>query len=158
MTTALNLAVEKLGKDDPYIQAVTHGESVDVAVNSLMDGTKLGDVAERKALMDGGEAAVAASTDPMIVAARRLDPIVRESQRKMRDTVSSVLAPAGEKLGKARFLVYGKNAYPDATFTLRLSYGTVMAIPITAPSRHRLRRSMACMIARTASAIRRHST
>ena len=129
MTTALNLAVEKLGKDDPYIQAVTHGESVDVAVNSLIDGTKLGDVAERKALMDGGEAAVAASKDPMIVAARRLDPIVRESQRKMRDTVSSVLAPAGEKLGKARFLVYGKNAYPDATFTLRLSYGTVDGYP-----------------------------
>jgi hypothetical protein len=129
MTTALNLGVEKLGKDDPYIQAVTHGESVDAAVNSLIDGTKLGDVAERKALMDGGEAAVAASTDPMIVAARRLDPIVRESQRKMRDAVSSVLAPAGEKLGKARFMVYGKNAYPDATFTLRLSYGTVDGYP-----------------------------
>jgi hypothetical protein len=129
MTTALNLGVEKLGKDDPYIQAVTHGESVDAAVNSLVDGTRLGDVAERKALMDGGEAAIAASTDPMIVAARRLDPIVRESQRQMRDTVSSVLAPAGEKLGKARFLVYGKNAYPDATFTLRLSYGTVDGYP-----------------------------
>ncbi len=129
MTTALNLGVEKLGKDDPYIQAITHGESVDAAVNALIDGTKLSDVAERKALMDGGEAAVAASTDPMIVAARRLDPVVRESQRKMRETVSSVLAPAGEKLGKARFLVYGKNAYPDATFTLRLSYGTVDGYP-----------------------------
>ena len=98
-------------------------------VNSLIDGTKLGDVAARKALMDGGEAAIAASTDPMIVAARRVDPIVRESQRKMRDTVASVLTPAGEKLGKARFLVYGKNAYPDATFTLRLSYGTVDGYP-----------------------------
>ncbi|MGA9587304.1 MAG: S46 family peptidase, partial [Terracidiphilus sp.] len=29
----------------------------------------------------------------------------------------------------ARFLVYGKNAYPDATFTLRLSYGTVDGYP-----------------------------
>ena len=47
----------------------------------------------------------------------------------MRDTISSVLTPAGEKLGKARFLVYGKNAYPDATFTLRLSYGTVDGYP-----------------------------
>jgi len=47
----------------------------------------------------------------------------------MRDTVASVLTPAGEKLGKARFLVYGKNAYPDATFTLRLSYGTVEGFP-----------------------------
>ena len=129
MTTALNLGVEKLGKDDPYLQAVMHGESVDATVNSLVDGTKLGDVAERKALIDGGEAAVAASTDPMIVAARRLDPVVREMNRKIRDTISSVLTPAGEKLGKARFLVYGKNAYPDATFTLRLSYGTVDGFP-----------------------------
>jgi Peptidase S46 len=79
--------------------------------------------------MDGGEAAIAASVDPMIVTTRRVDPIVRESQKKMRDTVSSVLTPAGEKLGKARFLVYGKNAYPDATFTLRLSYGTVDGYP-----------------------------
>jgi len=129
MTTALNLAKEKLGADDPYVHAVLNGGSVDETVNSLIDGTKLGDVAARKALMDGGEAAIAASTDPMILAARRVDPIVRESQRKMRDTVESVLTPAGEKLGKARFLVYGKDAYPDATFTLRLSYGTVDGYP-----------------------------
>ena len=129
MKTALNLGEEKLGKDDAYVQAVLHGGPVDATVDSLVDGTKLGDVAVRKELMDGGEAAIAASTDPMIVAARRVDPIVRESQRKIRDTISSVLTPAGEKLGKARFLVYGKNAYPDATFTLRLSYGTVDGYP-----------------------------
>ncbi len=129
MKTALNLGVEKLGKDDPYVQAVLHGGPVDATVDSMIDGTKLGDVAARKALMDGGEAAIATSTDPMIVAARRVDPIVRASQKKMRDTVASVVTPAGEKLGKARFLVYGKNAYPDATFTLRLSYGTVDGYP-----------------------------
>ena len=129
MKTALNLGQEKLGKEDPYVQAVLHGGPVEATVDSLIDGTKLGDVAARKALMDGGEAAIAASTDPMIVAARRVDPILREAQRKMRDTVESVLTPAGEKLGKARFLVYGKNAYPDATFTLRLSYGTVEGYP-----------------------------
>jgi hypothetical protein len=129
MKTALKLGEEKLGKDDPYIQAVLNGGPVDPTVDSLVDGTKLGDVATRKALMDGGEPAIAASTDPMIVAARRVDPVVRETQRKMRDTISSVLTPAGEKLGKARFLVYGKNAYPDATFTLRLSYGTVDGYP-----------------------------
>ena len=129
MKTALNLGEEKLGKDDQYIQAVLNGGPVDATVDSLIDGTKLSDVATRKALMDGGEQAIAASTDPMIVAARRVDPVVRETQRKMRDTISSVLTPAGEKLGKARFLVYGKNAYPDATFTLRLSYGTVDGYP-----------------------------
>jgi hypothetical protein len=129
MKTALSLGEEKLGKGDVYVQAVLNGGAVDPTVDSLVDGTKLSDVAVRKTLMDGGEAAVAASTDPMIVAARRVDPIVRESQRKIRETISSVLTPAGEKLGKARFLVYGKNAYPDATFTLRLSYGTVDGFP-----------------------------
>ena len=125
MKSALNLAQEKLGKTDPYVQAVLQNGAVDSSVDSLIDGTKLGDVAARQTLIDGGEAAIAASTDPMIVAARRVDPILRETQRKMRDTVGSILTPAGEKLGKARFLVYGKDVYPDATFTLRLSYGTV---------------------------------
>jgi hypothetical protein len=129
MTTALKLGEEKMGKDDVYIQAVLQSHSVDETVNSLIDGTKLGDVAFRKSLIDGGEAAVAASTDPMIVAARRVDPIVRETTRRLRDTFGSVLTKEGEKLGKARFLVYGKDAYPDATFTLRLSYGTVTGYP-----------------------------
>ena len=129
MTSALKLGEEKLGKDDAYVQAILQGGDVDTTVNALVDGTKLGDPAFRKSLIDGGEAAVAASTDPMIVAARRVDPIVRETNRRMRDTIASVLTPAGEKLGKARFLVYGKDAYPDATFTLRLSYGTVDGYP-----------------------------
>ncbi len=129
MTTALQLGEEKLGKDDAYLQAILQGGSVDQTVNSLIDGSKLADPAFRKSLIDGGEAAVAASTDPMIVAARRVDPIVRETTRRLRDQYGSVLTKEGEKLGKARFLVYGKDAYPDATFTLRLSYGTVTGYP-----------------------------
>jgi Peptidase S46 len=129
MTTALKLAEEKLGKDDEYLKALTEGADVDTFVNSVIDGTKLADVAVRKALVDGGEAAVAASTDPMIVAARRTDPLVREYTRWHKDEIESVLTPVGEKLGKARFLVYGKDAYPDATFTLRLSYGIVKGFP-----------------------------
>ena len=129
MTTALNLAQEKLGKNDAYVQAIVQEDGVDQTVNSLVDGTTLADPAVRKALLDGGETAVAASNDPMIEAARRVDPIVREMNRHLRDTISSVLTPAEEKLGKARFLVYGKDVYPDATFTPRLSYGAVKGYP-----------------------------
>ena len=129
MTAALKLGEEKLGRDDAYIQAILQGGDVDQTVNSLIDGTKLADPAFRKSLIDGGEAAVAASTDPMIAAARRVDPIVREPTRRIRDQYGSVLTKQGEKLGKARFLVYGKNTYPDATFTLRLSYGAVIGYP-----------------------------
>ncbi len=129
MTATLKLAEEKLGKNDAFLEAILQGGDVEQTVGSLVDGTKLADAGFRKSLLDGGEAAVAASTDPMIVAARRVDPVVRESTRRVRDTINSVLTPAGEKLGKARFLAYGKDAYPDATFTLRLSYGTVEGYP-----------------------------
>ena len=129
MAAALKLGEEKLGDNDTYIQAILQGGDVDKAVDGMIDGTKLGDVAFRKSLMDGGEAAVEASTDPMIVAARRVDPIVRATTKRMRDEFGSVLTKEGEKLGKARLLVYGKDAYPDATFTLRLSYGTVKGYP-----------------------------
>src|ERR1017187_9159735 len=106
MAAALKLCQEKLGKDDAFAQAILQGGEVDATVNALVDGTKMADPAVRKALLDGGEAAVAASTDPMIVAARLADPILREAQRRIHDTVTSVLTPAGEKLGQARFLIY----------------------------------------------------
>jgi hypothetical protein len=129
MTAALKQAQAKLGANDEYLKAVAPSGEIDASVAALVDGTKLADPAFRKSLIEGGEAAVAASTDPMIVAARRVDPIVRADHRRIEDTIESVITPAGEKLGRARFLVYGKNAYPDATFTLRLSYGTVKGFP-----------------------------
>ena len=89
---------------------------------------KLADPAVRKKLVEGGEAAVAASTDPMIVLARNLDPLRREMIKWMEDNVESVEQRAGEQIGKARFAVYGKSTYPDATFTLRLSYGQVQGL------------------------------
>ncbi len=129
MITALTLAKEKLGADDAYLQAIVQGGDITKTVDALVDGTKLADPAFRKSLLDGGEAAVAASSDPMIVAARRVDPVWRENYVYLRDNIFSVFDAAGEKLGKARFAIYGKNAYPDATFTLRLSYGTVDGYP-----------------------------
>ncbi len=129
MSSALKMAQQELGANDPYVQAIVQGGDVDKTVDALVDGTKLYDPEFRKSLLAGGEAAVASSTDPMIEAARRVDPIDRAAYLHMRDTVTSVLTPATEELGKARFLVYGKDAYPDATFTLRLSYGTVKGYP-----------------------------
>jgi hypothetical protein len=99
-------------------------------VKELITSTRLGDPAFRKSLVEGGEAAVAASTDPLIVLARKIDPMLREMRKWLEDNVLSVETAAGEKLGKARFAAYGKSAYPDATFTLRLSYGTVKGYPM----------------------------
>jgi len=66
----------------------------------------------------------------MIMMARKIDPLVREIRKWFENNVESVETSAGEKIGKARFAVYGKSTYPDATFTLRLSYGAVKGYPM----------------------------
>jgi hypothetical protein len=88
------------------------------------------DPAFRKTLAEGGEAAIAASTDPLIMLARRIDPFFRDMRRNLEENVESVTTSASEKIAKARFAIFGKSVYPDATFTLRLTYGTVQGYPM----------------------------
>ncbi len=120
----------ELGSSDPYVRAALGNDTPQEAARKALAGTKVGDPAFRKSLLDGGEAAVAASEDPLIVLARRLDPLLRQEQTWYDDTVASVVTSNGQKLGQARFAVYGKSVYPDATFTLRLAYGTVTGYPM----------------------------
>ena len=125
LTSSLDLDVQELGANDPALSIVLNGRPPADVAAELVNGTTLTDPAVRKKLVEGGEAAVASSTDPLIVLARKLDPLRRELTKWMQDSVQSALQTGGEKIGAARFAVYGKSTYPDATFTLRLSYGTV---------------------------------
>ena len=126
----LQLSVEELSASDPYVKAVLGGRTPAEVAQEAIAGTKLTDPATRKALVEGGEAAVQASSDPMIVLARAVDPFDRSRTRAFEDKVESVETPAGEKISQARFAVYRKSLYPDATFTLRLTYGTVKGYPM----------------------------
>jgi len=130
MTGALALDLAEGGANDPFVKLVLNGQTPKQAATTLVNGSKLADPAERKKLTDGGEAAVAASTDPMIALARKLDPMRRELIKWSEQNVESVEQKAGEQLGKARFAAFGKTMYPDATFTLRLSYGQVRGYPM----------------------------
>jgi hypothetical protein len=130
MTGILELSRQELGPDDEWLKAVLNGkEPADLARN-VITNTKVAEPAFRKQLMEGGVAAVEASTDPLIALARRIDPIGRAMIKWREDHYDSIVTRAGEKLGRARFLAYGKSAYPDATFTLRLSYGKVAGYPM----------------------------
>jgi Peptidase S46 len=120
---------ETLGTDDPLVKAFLGTESPDQLAQRLVSGTKLGDAAVRKALFDGGKAAIDASTDPMIVMARNLDPQLRALRKETEDRITAPSRAAAEQIAKARFAVYGTKIDPDATFTLRLSYGTVKGFP-----------------------------
>ncbi len=130
LTGVLEMARAELGPEDPWVKIVLGGRAPKDVATELVSGTKLADPAVRKKLAEGGEAAVSASDDPMIVLARKLDPMQRETRKWFEDNVESVTLRAGEQLGKARFAAFGKSTYPDATFTLRLSYGQVKGFPM----------------------------
>ncbi|HEY2118544.1 MAG TPA: S46 family peptidase [Candidatus Acidoferrum sp.] len=130
ITSALQFDLDGIGPDDPFVKTVLDGRTPQQAATQLVTGTKVADPAFRKSLIDGGQAAIDASTDPMIVMARKVDLIRREQIKWFETNVQSEQDQAGEELGKARFAVYGKSTYPDATFTLRLSYGQVKGYPM----------------------------
>ncbi len=128
-TDGLEFAQKHLPANDEWLTTILNGQQPAAVAKELVGGTRLADPGVRKALLIGGPAAIAASTDPMIMMARKLDPIIRAANKKS-DAIDSVTESAGEKLGKARFAVYGKSSYPDATFTLRLSYGAASGYPM----------------------------
>ena len=116
---------EYLTADDPLTKLVLGKQSPEVLAQQLVDGSKLGDPAERRRLYEGGTAAIEASSDPLILFARRIDGESRLLRKNYNETVSGPLAKAQEQIAKARFELLGDSVYPDATFTLRLSYGSV---------------------------------
>jgi hypothetical protein len=130
LADALRQSQEQLGPDDPFIKTALGGRTPEDVARAVLKGTKVGDPAVRKALVDGGAAAVTASTDPLIVLARAVSPIIRDTTKQFEEGVESIEAAAGEKLGRARFAAYGRSTYPDATFTLRLAFGTVRGYPM----------------------------
>jgi hypothetical protein len=127
---AMQESLEEMGADNAFVKAVLAGRSPKDAAAAIIGGTKLADPAVRKQLIDGGQSAVRQSTDPLIAMARAIDPILRGVTKSFDDEVTSVEAAAGQQIGKARFAVYGTSAYPDATFTLRLSYGKASGYPM----------------------------
>ena len=116
---------EWLGPDHPVVRQLLAKDSPDQLAASLVAGTKLADPAVRRQLWEGGAAAIAASGDPMIRLAIAVDGASRAVRKRYEDAVEAPIAAAAERIAAARFKAYGTNVYPDATFTLRLNYGTV---------------------------------
>jgi hypothetical protein len=122
----LEEAQATLGADDPFVKAALAGQAPAAVAKQAIAATALADVAARKALVEGGAAAIRASSDPLIALARRVEPVIRELRAWQEEKIQSVEARAGQKIAEARFAVYGKSAYPDANFNLRLEYGSVL--------------------------------
>jgi hypothetical protein len=122
---SLGMFVELQGADDALVKLVLDGKSPYARAAELIKGTKLRDVAARKALFDGGKAAIDGSDDPMIKLAVLVDAPARALRKHYEEKVEEPQQQAYAKISKAIFALKGKDQYPDATFTLRLAFGTV---------------------------------
>lgn len=114
-----------LGEGDSFVQKMLADESPAELAHRLITGTHLDDPKVREALYDGGQAAIEASSDPLIHFAISIDPNLRAARKQYEDQVLAPTRSNAERIANARFAAYGTSVDPDATFTLRLSYGTV---------------------------------
>ncbi len=124
MTNALTFLCGKLGAADPLVVKILAGKSPAERASELVRGTGLHEVALRKKLYAGGKEVVAASGDPMIALARLVDEEAR-ALRAESEARGEIISQAHRSISKARFAMQDDSTYPDATFSLRLSYGTV---------------------------------
>src|SRR5882762_740374 len=125
LADSLEFMVELLGADNALAKQVLDGKTAEARANELIEGTKLKDPAFRKELAAGGSKAIESSNDPMIVLARTIDPKARELRKRYENEVTGVERANYSKIARALFETEGTKLYPDATFTLRLSYGAV---------------------------------
>jgi hypothetical protein len=116
---------EYLGTTDPNVRSLLGDHSPEEIADALVDGTKLGDAALRAQLLAGGASAIDTYHDPLLDFARTLDAPARAVRAEDEDTVNAVITKNTALIAKARFALEGKATYPDATFSLRLSYGAV---------------------------------
>lgn len=123
LSHALGESARKLGASDPFVRAVLRGRSPARAAKEALRGTRLHEPAVRRALVEGGPRAVESSRDPLVALCRRADPYYRAERSWYEDRVESTERLEGRRIAQARFMAWGKEAYPDATFTLRLSHG-----------------------------------
>ncbi len=121
---SLSFMRDELGAEHPIVKKILNGKTPESRANELIDGTRLEDVGYRKQLASGGIKAIEESPDPMIVLARAIDPEARAVRKFYEPVLGAERANYG-KLARALYEVIGTNLYPDATFTLRLSYGAV---------------------------------
>jgi hypothetical protein len=125
LADSLGWLCEIVGYNSKVVQAVLDGKSPRERAAELIHGTKLADVSYRKQLYEGGQKAIATSTDPMIRLAQIVDPESRAVRKIMENQVDEPKQQAYDKIARAKFAIEGTNSYPDATFTLRLAFGTV---------------------------------
>ena len=116
---------EWLGPDSVYVHRILGTESPASLAANLVDNSQLDDPEFRRSLWEGGKSAVMESDDPMVRLALAIDGDARALRQRYEETVEAPRVRGEEMIADARFRIYGTDTYPDATFTLRVTYGAV---------------------------------
>lgn len=124
LSDSLTDLATRLGPEDPLVKQILAGKSPRERAHELVSGTKLKDVTVRHQLYEGGATALKDSPDPMIAFATLVDPVARRL-RRIFDESGETEQEAYGQIARARFALKGNEIYPDATGTLRLSFGEV---------------------------------
>jgi hypothetical protein len=124
LAESLQYMATQYGETDPLVKKLLAGKSPQSRAEELVRDTKIEDLAVRKKLYAGGEKAITASGDPLLQFAALMDPAARAA-RKINDDSDETDSRAYAKIYQARVKLGRAAAYPDATDTLRLAYGTV---------------------------------
>ncbi|HUR54523.1 MAG TPA: S46 family peptidase, partial [Gemmataceae bacterium] len=130
LTASLTFLAENLGGEHEVVKLVLAGKNPASRADELIGGTKLFDVKERQRLVDGGKKAIDESTDPMILLAKAIDAEARNLRTRYENEVEEPERQAYAALAELRFKALGASVAPDATFTLRLAFGTVQGYEV----------------------------
>ena len=127
LAASLKFLRDRLGVNHPVVKRLLEGRTPEIVANELVSGTQLSSVELRKSLASDNAAKAKTSEDKMLVLARAVDAESRRLRKQFEDEVEAVESAHGARIARARFAAVGDSAYPDATFTLRLAFGRVLA-------------------------------
>ncbi len=125
MASNLSMLAWVYGGDHPVVRKALGGKSPRARAEELVAGTRLASVDERRRLAEGGREAIESSDDSLIGLARMLDAESRSLRTRYEDEFESVQTEAYSDIADAKFALEGDSVYPDATSSLRMSYGPV---------------------------------
>jgi Peptidase S46 len=125
LTFGLTALREALGPDHAMVKRVLGVSSPEQVATRLVRGSTLADPKVRLSLWQGGAEALRASKDPMLEMVRAIDADARRLRAAYESQIEATITKNSERVARARFEVYGTSSYPDATHTLRLSFGRV---------------------------------
>ena len=129
LRAGLQEAIDILGSQHVIVKTLTNGKTPAQAAKDLLENTKFNSEDFRKQLLEGGNVAVEASKDPLIVMARSIEAQARPYRKQLNEQVTAVISEHSQRIAGARFAIQGKTNYPDATNTLRFTFGPVATYP-----------------------------